>query len=113
MDPPPAPMVWMSIIGTCSGQAPTRPSVVTSASPPRTRHTSALVPPTSTEMRSSNPAASPTRRAPITPAAGPDSAVWMAWVRTTSAPMTPPLDFMIDSGARIPRGRSSPTSRAT
>src|SRR4026207_2248521 len=73
MEPPPAPMVWMSIIGTCSGQAPTRPSVVTSASPPRTRHTSALVPPTSTEMRSSNPAASPTRRAPITPAAGPDS----------------------------------------
>ena len=113
MEPPPAPIVWMSIIGTWSGQVPTWPSTVTSASPPRTRHTSALVPPTSTEIRSANPDASPIRRAPITPAAGPESAVWIACVRTTPAPMTPPLDFMIDSGAVIPRGRSRSTRRVT
>jgi len=113
MEPPPAPIVWMSIIGTCSGQLPMRPSTVTSASPPRMRQTSALVPPTSTEMRSSNPADSPILRAPITPAAGPDSAVWIACVRTTSAPMTPPLDFMIDSGAATPRPASCSARRPT
>src|SRR4030095_12515602 len=74
--PPPAPIVWMRITGTRGGHWPIRPSTVTSASPPRTRHTSALVPPTSTEMRSAKPAASPIRRAPIPPAAGPASAVW-------------------------------------
>ncbi len=74
---------------------------------------SALVPPMSTEIRSGKPAASATSRAPTTPAAGPDRAVWTDCRRTTSAPTTPPLDFMIDSGAAMPRAVIRCSRRAT
>ena len=113
IEPPPAPIVWMSIMGSGSGHAPTRPSVVIVASPSRIRHTSALVPPTSTEITWAKPEASPINRAPMTPAAGPDSAVWIACARMASAPTTPPLDFMIASGAVIPRSASRSVSRPT
>ena len=113
MLPPPAPMVWMSTMGSFSGNGPTIPSLVTSGRPSRTRQMSALVPPTSIEMMSRWPAARATLTAPTTPAAGPDSTVCTGWRTQVAALVTPPSDFMISSGARTPSAsrawRSSPT----
>ena len=102
MDPPPAPIVWMSTIGSLSGNGPIMPSLVTSGRPSRTRQMSALVPPTSIEMMSPKPAERPTDTAPTTPAAGPDSTVCTGWRTQVAALVTPPSDFMMSSGACRP-----------
>ncbi len=111
MEPPPAPMVWMSTIGSLSGNGPIMPSLVTSGRPSRTRQMSALVPPTSMEMMSPKPAARPTPTAPTTPAAGPESTVCTGCRTQVAALVTPPSDFMIRSGACTPS--PSRASRST
>ena len=111
MLPPPAPMVLMSMMGSFSGNTPMLPSLVISGRPSRTRQISALVPPTSMEMMSPNPALRAMLTAPLTPAAGPDSTVCTGWRTHVAALVTPPSDFMIRSGARTPS--SSRASRST
>ena len=113
MLPPPAPIVWMSMIGSFSGNGPIVPSLVISGRPSRTRQMSALVPPTSIEMMSSKPAARATLTAPTTPAAGPDSTVCTGWRTHVAALVTPPSDFMIRSGARTPSASSASRSTPT
>ena len=73
--------------------------------------TSALVPPTSMEMILENPAPWATLTAPITPAAGPERAVWIACRAAVSALVTPPFDFMINNGASICAASNLPRSR--
>ena len=73
---------------------------------------SALVPPISTVMRFSTPAATATARAPTTPAAGPDSAVCAGARRIAAAPATPPFDFISSKGAAMPASASRVSNRA-
>ncbi len=73
IEPPPAPTVWMSTIGSLIGNPPTDRSSVRSARPPEIRHTSVEVPPMSNEIAFSTPASSATRAAPTTPPAGPET----------------------------------------
>ena len=113
MLPPPAPMVWMSTIGSLSGNGPIIPSLVISGRPSRTRQMSALVPPTSIEMMSPKPAARATPTAPTTPAAGPESTVCTGSCMHVAALVTPPSDFMIRSGAPTPRASSASRSTPT
>ena len=55
IEPPPAPIVWMSIIGRAIRQRSTTPSVITSGSPFVTSAASKLVPPMSIVMQSATP----------------------------------------------------------
>src|SRR5947209_5869146 len=57
IEPPPAPTVTTSVIGTLTGCRPTRPSVVTCGAPCSTTATSVLVPPPSSVRTRSKPAA--------------------------------------------------------
>ena len=107
MLPPPAPIVAMSSIGSCTGQSPNFPFRVMVGVRRLTRDTSVLVPPISNEMQSSTPVLPATSMADITPAAGPERAVYTGCRMAVSAPITPPLDFMISSGASTPCSRNS------
>src|SRR5260370_13359017 len=78
VDPPPAPTVTTSIIGTLTGNGPTRPSVVRCGLPPSITATSVLVPPPSSVRTLENPAAVANIEAPSAPAAGPPTNVPLA-----------------------------------
>ena len=79
IDPPPAPMVWMSIIGTRTGRPyPISLSAVTAGRPSRITPTSKLVPPMSQLITFRCPARRATWAAAFTPAAGPDIRVLTA-----------------------------------
>ena len=71
IEPPPAPTVWMSTIGSRIGKPPTVRSAVRSALPPTTSDTSVEVPPMSKAIAFSIPARSATRPAPTVAAGGP------------------------------------------
>ena len=93
MEPPPAPMVVISIMG----ERITRPKsmvacAASSIRPPVTSDTSKLVPPRSQVMAFSKPAARAMAAAAITPAAGPDSAVRAGMPRAVAVDMMPPFD---------------------
>src|SRR5882757_5962810 len=75
IDPPPVPMVLMSIIGMRTGNAPTAPPLVICGLPPSIRQRSVEVPPASSVTKSGKPASSAMTALPSAPAAGPDSAV--------------------------------------
>ena len=75
IEPPPVPMVSMSIIGMRTGKAPTAPPLVTCGLPPSIRQRSVEVPPASSVTTSGKPAISAITALPSAPAAGPDSAV--------------------------------------
>ena len=59
----------------------------------------------SKEMQSWTPVDSAICNVAMTPAAGPDSAVYTGCSTATSAPMIPPLDFMIENAAPVPKER--------
>ena len=99
-------MVAMSSMGNCTGQSPSLPFRVRPGSRSCTNDTSVLVPPMSKDMQLATPVASAICSVAITPAAGPDSAVYTGCSTAVSAPMMPPLDFMIDSDAPLPNARS-------
>ena len=111
MDPPPAPMVVISIIGdrmttpksmvACAASA-IRPSV--------TSETSKLVPPRSQVIAFSNPAARAMAAAAITPAAGPDSAVRTGMARAVAVDMMPPFDCTMWKRPPKPASPSAPSS---
>ena len=59
----------------------------------------------------SKPAARATKLAPMTPAAGPDSAMLIACRSACRGPNTPPFDFITKSGAATLRFSSPLCSR--
>src|SRR2546421_3580132 len=110
MAPPPAPMLWMSRAGSRKG----RPAIVRwaagSGTPPRTRHTSVLVPPMSSVITSGNPAAMAAAAPAWTPPAGPDSssvaglaAAWSIGTRPPADVITRTSSAMVASRARYSR----------
>ena len=74
IEPPPAPIVWMSIVGSASRQRSTTPSVIDRAARPSvTSATSKLVPPMSIVRQSRSPAAASCQSPAVGPEAGPES----------------------------------------
>ena len=110
MEPPPAPMVWISSIGTATGMPATRASVVMRGAPSN-RATSVLVPPMSNVIRRSTPSCSPTARAATSPPAGPDSTILAALPAASRASITPPAECMTNSLPRWPPSARSSRSR--
>src|SRR6266516_1536610 len=92
MLPPPALTVSIRTAGRARASPATVPPPSPSGVPPVTRLASALVPPMSSVRRSCRPTAAPTRRAPTTPPAGPESASDAARVAAASGARVPPLD---------------------
>ena len=78
MEPPPAATVSIASAGATSRASPTWCSKTYSKSPSN-RATSVLVPPMSKLITRSYPAPRPTRAAPATPPAGPESRLSLAW----------------------------------
>src|SRR3990167_1641330 len=96
MDPPPAPTLWMSSMGTATGTPPTLPSFVVASSPLSSRATSVEVPPISKLMTRWRPASRARARAPTIPPAGPESSVRTGCAAATRAALrrvNHPLDF--------------------
>jgi hypothetical protein len=98
IDPPPAPIVVISIIGVRT----TRPKSIavcaaSAVCPSAISETSKLVPPTSPVTTFGNPADVAMCAAAITPAAGPDSAVRTGRAFAISTVITPPLDWTIST----------------
>ena len=75
MEPPPAPIVWMSVTANESGRSLILVPLAISAFPPLISDISALVPPISIVMISSILHKCPRFAAPLVPAAGPDKAM--------------------------------------
>ena len=112
MEPPPAPMVWTSTIGTWMGIAySTSRSELTAGTPPRMSPTSQLVPPMSQVITFSKPAPAAVYAAAITPEAGPDMTVFTAASAATRAETVPPLPRMTRTSRRYARAASSSTRR--
>ena len=89
---------------------PTSHSATRVTSPPSRIDAFAVVPPMSKVMTSPCPTLRAISLAPTTPAAGPDSMMWIGRSDAASTPMEPPLDCMIRSGAWTPRPRSASAS---
>jgi hypothetical protein len=98
MEPPPVPMVSMSIIGMRTGNGPTEPPLVNCGMPFSIRLRSVDVPPASRVTTSLKPARAEITALPSTPAAGPERAVVMGFATTCSALMTPPFDCITRNG---------------
>src|SRR5688500_1817746 len=94
IEPPPAPTVTTSIIGSLDGKAPTEPSVVRVGSPSSTTETSVDVPRPSLVRTGSKAATVAISADGGAPAAGPERTVVIGWWTTSSALSTPPLDFI-------------------
>ena len=67
----------------------------------------AVVPPMSKVMTFGDAARRASACAPTTPPAGPDSMMCMGLAAAAAAPIRPPFDCMIRSGARTPRAARS------
>ena len=94
MEPPPAPIVWMSRDGNRTGYPPIDRCAAGAGSPPCTRHTSVLVPPMSKVMASGKPLATAAAAAARTPAAGPDRRSAAGSVAATAAGRSPPAELI-------------------
>ena len=101
IEPPPAPIVWMSAIGNRIGTPPTTDSAVTCALPPRTAATSVLVPPMSNVSTSRARARPATNAEPATPAAGPERTHAAGRSAAVAASTTPPDDCITSGGGSI------------
>ena len=112
MEPPPAPMVWMSSWGIFSGQASIWLSCDMRGASPCTRAASVLVPPMSNVMMSSTPALAATRTAPVTPPTGPDRNVPAQRSAAAARVMAPPFEPMMLTGAVMARSCSAFCSAA-
>ena len=112
MEPPPAPMVVISIIGVRTTMP--KSMEVSGASidcPPAISETSKEVPPMSPVITSGKPASVAMWPAAMTPAAGPERAVRMGSSQAVSIPMTPPFDCTIMNSDPNPPSRSAVSSR--
>ena len=94
MEPPPAPIARISIIGAMIGQPSMRLSSTVSASPSTITPMSELVPPMSMVTTSARPARPARNWAPTTPPLGPDMTVRAGYSRAVPAGITPPFDCM-------------------
>ncbi len=101
IDPPPVPIVSMSIIGIRIGNGPTDPAFVTCGLPPSIRQRSVEVPPASRVTTSGKPAMPAMTALPSAPAAGPDKAVVIGLRTTSLALATPPLDCITRNGTSL------------
>jgi hypothetical protein len=112
MEPPPAPTVCTSTLGSRIG----RPAIVRtrerSADPSVIRQTSVDVPPMSNAMAFAKPARSATRAAPTTPPAGPDRRAQEACAAASTSEATPPDERITSgSGSRASAQRRPSASR--
>ena len=94
-EPPPAPMVRMSIIGIWIGTPHSISNAVVKASlPPITVATSVEVPPMSRVTRWSMPVSPATWRLAITPPVGPETSIWIGAAAAASSVISPPLETL-------------------
>ncbi len=99
-EPPPAPAVWISSMGTRTGNPLTWPSMVVGGSRlASSRATSVDVPPMSKVSSRSMPARRAMLSAPVTPPAGPDKMVRTGSRAAAGAERMPPEDCMMLSCA--------------
>ena len=77
MVPPPAPRVWTASIGVARSCPAIRPAVVSSDRPSRITLISVEVPPMSKVTRFLRPRTAASSMPDTTPAAGPESSVWL------------------------------------
>ena len=108
IEPPPAPMVRMSIIGIWIGRPHSiSKSVVNFSLPLTTVETSVEVPPMSSVTRLGRPSSSAVRLAAITPPVGPETAIWIGASTAASRLISPPLERMTTIWALTPWSSSS------
>ena len=110
IEPPPAPTVWMSTVGSRTGSPPTARSAARSAAPPSIRQTSVDVPPMSKESASPKPAARATRAAPTTPPAGPETSTTTGCAAASRASRRPPDERITSGSGRPAAGTPSPAA---
>ncbi len=110
IEPPPAPIVWMSIIGSAMRHRSTMPSVITSGWPSLTSAASKLVPPMSIVMQSRTPCGASCQRPAVGPEAGPERSESAARSATSAGAATPPFDCMISSTPSKSRSASRAVS---
>src|SRR5574337_1242738 len=106
IEPPPAPIVAMSIDGSASAWRLTVPAVVIALAPSTTSAASKLVPPMSTLMKLVWRCGRNAASAAVGAAAGPDSSVDAASAATASGEVTPPLGCMMRSTPAKPLSSS-------
>jgi len=107
IEPPPAPIVRMSIIGIWTGTPHSISNAVVKLSlPPITVETSVDVPPMSIVTRWSTPRSSATQRLAITPPVGPESTMLTGAAAAAARVISPPFDLMITAGAVTPASSS-------
>ena len=112
IEPPPAPTVWRSSIGSATGRPPTGRAPVSRAAPSSITQTSHDVPPMSKQSASGSPDASAAHAAPAAPPAGPDKTVRAACARAWSSVASPPEDCITSgTGSCAPRARSASAAR--
>ena len=92
MEPPPAPMTWMSTIDICTGSPSSLASLEPDGSPSMMRLASKEVPPMSMQMRLGRPVAAESALPPMAPPTGPERSVCSGDSLADCAVMTPPLD---------------------
>ena len=116
IDPPPAPIVWMSIIGTISGK-PGDPGIARGRlGEPALDHDPDIGRGPAHIERDQRPSAPTARQStprPKRPLPGPLSSVTTGFSETIAAVATPPFDAMTCRSARSPAPASSPSSRLT
>ncbi len=87
-------------------------SLVSEGCPAWTIAALAVVPPMSNAIASRSPVRSPTRAAPVTPAAGPEATANTGFSLAAVMPIMPPLEAITWIGARTPIAARSLRSRA-
>ena len=112
MLPPPAPIVFTSTIGARTGYGPMNPPEVMSGFPPLTTATSLLVPPMSRETKSRTSERSAAKRAPTTPAAGPERKSVTGCRAASPADTSPPRERITRGTPGTPSPRSVSASPA-
>ena len=113
IEPPPAPIVRISTIGSRTGSPSTSPCMRWVIAPSATTHTSKLVPPISTPTRFGMPSRPASRCAARAPPDGPDSSSRAGWADAVSGLHTPPLDCTSSSLAVMPCCASRTRNRST
>ena len=103
IEPPPAPMVRMSIIGIWIGTPHSISNAVVNASlPPMMVATSVEVPPMSSVTRWSRPVRPAVWRLAMTPPVGPETSIWIGALAAASRVISPPLERMTTACAATP-----------
>jgi hypothetical protein len=109
IEPPPAPIVRMSIIGIWIGTPHSISKAEVKLSlPPTMVETSVEVPPMSSVTRRSMPVSSATCRPAMTPPVGPETTMWTGAFAAASKVISPPFDRMTTVLAGMPASATRP-----